>query len=264
MPTFLDPSRPDAYCRNKPQRHLTELNPQGKLRQGLLMAVLFEPGNWQRDYVNPAMTFTINGTPTFADSSLGGGTISPGTNGFLGIAPNTDLSSSNWTLSIAMLFTGGFATSTFYSLCDSIDIPFFLVQGADGSTPGALTLTNSNNVGSWNASNYSNWHRLTVVASASGTTGTFYFDGVSQGSNTITVPASGNYGILGHGSRTSTTNNKIADMFLWNYALSAGQVAEHAAAPYGTLLRPRYPTLAQRGITTTGKHPSLMMTGAGP
>lgn len=261
MTTFLDPFRPDEY-RRKPARHLTEINPQGKLREGLLAAILFEPGNWQRDYVNPGLGFTIGGTPTFAATSLGGGTVAPGTNGYLLVSPQVTLPASSWSMSVNALFTGAYQPDVTYFAVDHFGDAFFFIQGSNGSVPGAMTFNASNNVASWSAANYTGWHRITIAST--GSSCTFYFDGVSQGSNSISPNVGELFGIMGNASRNSAVGTQISDMFLWSYMLSDQQVAMHAADPYGTVLRPRYPSLARRGIPPNGRHPSLLTTGVGP
>lgn len=260
---ITEPSRPFAYQR-QPIRHLTELNPQGELRANILMATLFEPGNWQRDYVNPGMTFGISGLPVFGDSALGGGSVSPGVNGFLTLSPAPQLTSPfSWTLSMAMLFTGTLQSTSTYSLMDNVGASYFVIQGTDGFNPGSLTLPTSNVIGTWNAANYMGWHRITISA-PNDTSGTFYFDGVSQGSSSLTSlgqPTS----ILG-GGRTSIVTSQFADIFFWNSALTAQQVADHAANPYSTVLRPRFSRLGRVASAAAGvkRKPSLMTTGVGP
>lgn len=262
---LTEPSRPFSY-RRAPVRHLTELNPQGKLRENLLMATLFEPGNWQRDYVNPGMTFTITNQPAFGDASIGGGWVSPGINGIITLDPAPQLASPySWTLSMGVFFTGAVQPTTTYSLLDGTGLSYFVIQGADGFAPGQLTLPNGNVIGSWSAADYTGWHRITVTA-PSDATGIFYFDGILQGSSSI-ASAGQPVSILGQGTtRTTIVPTQFSDIFFWNATLSPQQVAEHVADPYGTVLRPRFSRLGRVASAAAGarRKPSLMTTGVGP
>lgn len=263
--SIVNVARPDAFHR-KPLRHQTELNPQGRLRESLILATLFEPGNWMRDYVNPGVVFTPTGLPVFSDSALGGGTLSSGVNGFLTMAPSPLLISPfSWTLSLSMLFTGAAPASDSYTIIDDVDVSYFFVQGAPNVSPGALTVANGVTVGSWSAVNYTGWHRLTVV-SVNDATCTFYFDGVSQGTASFTGTPGQPMNILGGGGRTSINAAQFSDIFLWTAALTASQVAEHTADPYGTTLRPRYAEFGRVASAAAGakRKPSLMTTGVGP
>lgn len=263
--SIVNVARPDAFHR-KPLRHQTELNPQGRLRENLLLATLFEPGPWQRDYVNPGVTFTITGLPAFGDSALGGGSVGPGVNGFMTLAPPPVLITPfSWTLSMSIFFTGTYFNSTTYSLLDSVNTSYFVIQGVDGFAPGVMNFSNAVAVGSWNASNYTGWHRVTVSAPLDAS-GTFYFDGVSQGSAAFTGTPGQPNSLFGGAGRTTVTNTQFSDVFLWNSALTASQVAAHTADPYGTTLRPRYAEFGRVASAAAGakRKPSLMTTGVGP
>lgn len=263
--SIVNVARPDAFHR-KPLRHQTELNPQGRLRENLLMATLFEPGPWQRDYVNPGMTFTANGLPAYGDGQQGG-TVAAGVSGYLALSPPPLLLSPfSWTVSISMLFTGAAPAQDVFSVVDDSTISYFFIQGAPNLSPGSMTFFNSVIVGSWNAANYTGWHRVTVSAPLDAS-GTFYFDGVSQGSASFVGGVPGQpMSILGGGGRTSIVSMQFSDIFLWNSALTASQVAAHTADPYGTTLRPRYAEFGRVASAAAGakRKPSLMTTGVGP
>lgn len=250
----------------KPARlHRVEMDPHGRLREGLLSCLLFQVGPWQRDFLQPQMTFTKggSGTVTYADSPFGGNvTTSSNTYLTLSLPPATP---SAWTESCLMKFNGANPTDVCLVGTDGAANQYFFINGPSATTPGSLTFNGNNAaVGAFLAVNFTGWHRITCTASAATGTGTFYLDGKLVGTQTIMAGVSSFASLLGDATRSCIfTNFPIADHFLWNYALSATQVAQHYASPYRSVLRPKFSELGRVG-PLTGRRPALMTLGVGP
>lgn len=206
------------------------------------------------------------GMPAFADSDIGG-SLTTGGGGYYMMA-TAALTPAAWTVSVMTYLTGtNLANATPY-FRDGSGNDYFYVQGTTGATPGALSFNGGNaQVGSWLANAYSGWHRITVTASAQTGTGTFYFDGISQGTASINVGTTQLSGILGDTTAQAFFSYAIADLFCWNYALGASEVAEHNVSPYGTTLRSRF---GKFGLGQVGNIPlnacrgsALMLLGVG-
>lgn len=110
----------------------------------------------------------------------------------------------------------------------------------------------------------SGWHR--VGASISGTNCRFFLDGKFQDQVTVGgVVTSGLCSQLlsdvGDGSFSWGWN--IADMFIWNRALSDLDIEQHWLSPYRSVLRPKFSMENLVGATKRTK-PSLMLQGIGP
>lgn len=251
----------------KPTRiHGVELDPQGRLRTGLLSCILFQAGPWQRDFLQPQRTLTPAGSGVvYADSPFGG-TLNTTSNSYLTVAlpPQTP---GAWTESCLMLFNGTNPLDVCLVGTDGAGNNYFFINGPSAITPGSLTF-NGNNVatGSFIASNYTGWHRITCSADGNLGQGAFYLDGHFIGSQQIMAGVNSFSSLMGDATRSNIfTNFPIADHFLWNYGLPPSQVLEHYAAPYRTVLRPKFSELGRVGPSgNMARRPSLMTTGVGP
>lgn len=256
--------RPNAF-RQKPPPQRTELDPAGPLRAGCLCAVLFEPGPWQRDYLNPGRKFTASGgATTYADGPFGG-SVMAGAFGYLSVAPTVPTPGA-WTVSCMTQLIGTIPISNALFTTDGAGDEHFYVQSSISGTPGALSVNGSNApIGSWRSNQFTGWHRITVTASATMGTATFYFDGVVQGTGAIALSTNSVAAFLGDATVTTNTGLAISDLFVWNYALTQSQVSGHVANPYGSVLRPKFAKLARVKAGVSGAPtPSLMTTGVGP
>jgi hypothetical protein len=264
-PTELPPlwGADSSAFKRKPPFHRAELDPEGKLRNGLVSALLYEPGGWTRDYCQTQRRLIPSNNPFMGDSSVGG-CISPNCNGgYFTITPVVPTPNA-WTVSVLAFFNNGFPLTSIGFTTDGANNVHFYLQGPVGSVPGALSLNGTNTaVGSWICANYTGWHRITVTASASTGTGIFYFDGVSQGSGAIAVATTQFSNLLGDPTSYVANGQLIADTLVWNRALSPQEVAEHVAAPYRTILRQKVARIVV-GTAQQKKKPSLMTTGVGP
>ena len=249
--------------RRKPPFHRAELDPNGRLRENLVSALLYEPGKWTRDYCQVQRQIISANNPSYADSVVGG-CISPNcSGGYFTITPAVPTPGA-WTVSVLAQFTGGYPLTSVAFTTDGNNNNHFYMQGPVGVVPGALSLNGTNTqLGSWLCANYTGWHRITVTADGATGTGTFYFDGVLQGSGTIVVATTQFANILGDPARYYANGQVIADTLVWTRALSASEVAYHAANPYRSILRPKTPRIVV-GTAQAKKKPSLMTTGVGP
>jgi hypothetical protein len=249
--------------KRKPAFHRAELDPFGKLRENLVSVLLYEPGGWTRDYCQVQRQIVVSNNPAYADSAVGG-CISPNcTGGYFTITPAVPTPGA-WTVSVLALFTGGFPLTTVAFTTDGNNNNHFYLQGPVGIVPGALSLNGSNaQIGTWICANYAGWHRITVTADGATGNGSFYFDGVLQGTGIIGGATTQFSNILGDPARFYANGQVIADTLVWTRNLSASEVAYHAAYPYRSVLRPKTPRIVV-GTAQAKKKPSLMTTGVGP
>ena len=252
----------------KPGRiHAVELDPQGKLREGLLSCILFQTGPWQRDFAQPQRTFTKggSGTVTYADSPFGG-TLTTASNTYLSVSLPVQTPGA-WTDSCLVRFNATNPFDACFFATDGANNQFFSISGPSAPAPGSLAFNGTNiAVGAFRAINYTGWHRITCTASAggAGSTGIFYLDGKLVGTGTLFAGVSQFAALMGDAGRSNIfTNFPIADHFLWGYALSAAQVMQHYISPYRTVLRPKFSELGRVGPMVT-RRPSLLTTGVGP
>lgn len=250
----------------KPTRiYSVELDPQGRLREGLVSCILFQIGPWQRDFLQSQSTFTKagSGSVVYADGAFGGN-LTTTSNTYLTVSLPAQTPGA-WTESCLMLFNGTNPFDATFVGSDGAGNNYFFLNGPSAPTPGSLTFNGNNGaVGAFLTANYTGWHRITCTADGNLGTGTFYLDGTLVGTQTIAGGVSSFASLMGDAVRSCIfTNFPVADHFLWNYALSAAQVAQHCALPYRSVLRPKFSELGRVGPMVS-RRPSLLTTGVGP
>lgn len=253
---FWEPKR-------KPKWHHTECDPFGRLRRGLLSAILFEPGAWHRDYVLPNRTFTPTGTPVYSNTQIGGA-VNTNSGGYLTLASPV-LTPGAWTVSVLMLLNGATqAVSTLFTM-DGAGNTHFYLQGNTGPIPGAISMNGSNAQDSvFLAQNFTGWHRITVAATSQTGSGFVYLDGFNYGNAAIVTGTTSFTTFLGDAVHNGNNTIQMGDVFCWNRQLSDIEVMTHANDPYGTTLRPRFSRLARSPGLQSKRRPGLMTIGVGP
>jgi hypothetical protein len=204
-----------------------------------------------------------NGLVAYGDSQVGG-TIDPGGGGYLTLSPPAATPAA-WTVSALLLFNGANQPVAVNITTDGANSEHFWIQSASGTIPGALSFNGSSTiaVGSWRSNSFSGWHRITVTASSQTGTGIFYFDGLSQGSASITAGTTQFSNLLGDSTVQLPSTMKVADVFVWNHALDASDVLAHSKNPYSSILRPRFVRRDQTGVASRRKL-GLTLQGVGP
>lgn len=205
-----------------------------------------------------------HGLVLFGDSQVGG-TINSGSGGYVTLDRTAAVATpAGWTVSTLVFFTGSNFAVSAVPAKDGFGNYYFYIQGTNNTNPGALSLNAANTpIGSWLATAYSGWHRITVTAVATTGTATFYFDGISQGTGTFSSPVTQFAGVLGDQTGQTVTNMTLADIFVWNRALDAADVLAHAKNPYSSVLRPRFARRDQSGVATR-RMLGLTLQGVGP
>lgn len=214
--------------------------------------------SWLAFYTDP---FAGAAIPVYGNS-VAGGWVNTGSFGFIVMGSATPTPGA-FTVSASIYFPGALPGVTSFVTTDGAGNDHFYIQGTNGATPGALSFNGSSTqIGSWNAANYTGWHRITVTAPASTGTGSFYFDGALQGTGTIILATSTFTNLLGDTVESTNTTYLIADTIVWNRQLGASEVAYHNAEPYGSILRPRFSRLARVGSGHKAKT-GLTLMGVG-
>lgn len=203
-----------------------------------------------------------HGLVAYHDSQAGG-TINPGGGGYLTMTAGAATPDA-WTVSVRVFFNGANQAVSTIFLTDGSGNNYFYLQGTNGGTPGALSLNGlTAAVSAWRANSFSGWHRITVTASAATGTATFYFDGISQGTASITNATTQFASVLGDSTAQFANSQPLADIFVWNRALDAADVLAHAKNPYSSVLRPRFARRDQSGVATK-RMLGLTLQGVGP
>jgi len=254
------------------ERHTLEFDPTGRLSgglQSLLHMELNQNGqqldpspSGMRDFVNRNQTFTLTGagkSQIVVASANGGYATKTGGQTNDQINLGTVFTTFNeWTLS-ALITWDGAATGTYAGntvLVANAALTHYF--GINGSTNLFTNSTGATWTGHTAIGNYVGPKRLTVTSSLANTATKLFIDGIQNGA-TDTGDAAMDLEIM-----LSGWPWPVSDFFWWNRVLSAQEVAEHAADPYGTTMRPRSALNVKGNVAAGGKKPGLLLLGVGP
>ena len=227
------------------QRHGYELDPNSRLGRGLVSLTMMEGGQQIggfRDVAAPGRVLTVNGTAyNRANSPFGGSTAAGASNSYIAPSPLLAFTTAFTVSARVLIFTGG--TNQFQSwgnqgaVATLATLYFDRTANVYGCDVASATITPP-----------TVWHRVTVTVDSVANVSQFYIDGRPNGGAGTASAWSGNVDqIMGD------TNNGVVsptvDLFYWSRALSAAEVAMHSAAPYASVLRPRYAGLNRTGLS---------------
>jgi hypothetical protein len=221
-----------------------ELDTQAPLARGLQCLLLFDrvaglrtADCGFRDYAHPNRAITAIGTMVFTRTANGGAYSTTTTTSALVLNPT--ITSTAWTLSHLVKFTGVNPASDICPCSDGADGTHYYVEGTGSATPGCFSFNGGNAaIGALRVSTLNGWFRIT--ATWDGTTQTMYSNGVSFGSTAAALPPTVLKDLCGDATVAAPWQWQTADFFYWSRALSAGEVLAHYASPYGSVMRPRY------------------------
>lgn len=246
-----------------PQRWLMKFDPNGRLSSQLISLYLFEQLGSTIDYARPyASELTASGTSiAFTPSIYGGNQVSTGGNSsdFVNIPAPIVTLGSHWTISWLGKWDG----------TSSASYTGPLITVGDGAQLNGIGVNNSlNTIGTFGGAQSANftaplmsglngWHRMTIGTDA---TNCFcYLDGVLSDTETGAGPSGWSPAQIAVGWPWP-----IADVFMWNRALTASDVLTHYSDPYGTTMIPTGQEFLIKGQVSTAKKPSLLTVGVGP
>jgi hypothetical protein len=251
--------------------HRVEFDPQGRLSNGLSSLLLFDnslpnleavftaASMGMKDYASPETTFNTNSNANIVTTCPFGGLAfhTPGTSttDWINYVPLNNTTTAVWTASSLLKFDGvGGGTYTGQVTWLANDGQ---TQGiALASGPSLFTDYSSSGFLTPAVTTLTGWQRMTIVSTGSALN--LYLNGVFQSTAALTTSFA--LGVVLSGWPWPT-----ADFFYWTAALTASQVAQHYADPYGTTMRPRWSPLGIVGkVAAIGRRPSLLNLGVGP